>query len=245
MNAKLTAAALLGSLIATGAQAATISFSASIPFSDTNWNTAPPPFNPPTGGGSLVLGLFDDLGGTRVLTGVTITAQALARGTTTISNTGTTDLVYGTPNDSVSGSIQISSTVGGVAISLNPIATENIGNGFIATGDSPIVVDVGGGIAGPGASDSDSVSYSSPGDLAAFIGTGTFTLDALALGTQTVSLSGQGAVTIDLEAAANAEIVYTFDEPTEPPTEVPAPGVLILLGTGLVGIAAARRRRAA
>jgi len=159
---------------------------------------------------------------------------------TTIENiSATSSLLYGNPNDEISANIAMTSSVGGVTINLNPIALDNIGTGTIVAGGPNVVINIGGGITGPGVSDTDEVTYTIVGDVGEFIGAGTFTLDALALSVQSVSLSGQGSVSVQLEAAANAEVIYEYREHT-----VPAPGAIALLGLGFVAMTAVRRRKA-
>jgi hypothetical protein len=243
MRDSLKAVMIAGLVGSSAVQSAMITDSASIAFSDTNWDTAGGQFSPPSAGGNLTLDLFNDQGGTLQLLSVTIIGEALARGTSTISNTGASNLVFGMPNSDVSASVRMTSNLGALNILLEPIASGTLGTGTIPSGGPDVVIDFGGGLGGAGISDIDQVVYTDAAELSNFIGVGTFTLDALAIGLQTVSLSGQGRATVEMEAAANAQVIYEYDDANTP--VVPAPGAIALIGIGLVGLVVVRRRRTA
>ena len=81
-------------------------------------------------------------------------------------------------------------------------------------------------------------------DLSAFIGTGTtsFTCDSLVSNSQA---GGGGNITVvqNTQAGCGLNVVYTYDVPTNPPAQVPEPASMALVGLGMMGLAAIRRRK--
>jgi opacity protein-like surface antigen len=88
----------------------------------------------------------------------------------------------------------------------------------------------------------DTLSLSAA-NLAAFIGTGTttFTCESAVSNTQS---GGGGNINVlqSTEAGCGLNVVYTYDVPT-PPTNVPEPASMALVGLGMMGLAAIRRRK--
>ena len=82
-------------------------------------------------------------------------------------------------------------------------------------------------------------------NFAAFIGSGALDLkcESLVSNTQT---GGGGNITVRQETVAGcgATITYTYDDTTPTPNPVPEPGSLALLGLGLLGLGALRRKQA-
>jgi len=77
--------------------------------------------------------------------------------------------------------------------------------------------------------------------LGAFIGAGTYDIDVTANGSSSATGAGNLISQISTRASANILVEYTFDAPSN---NVPEPGVLALLGLGMLGVAFARRRAA-
>lgn len=201
-------------LIAAGsAQAATITQSAALTLETTEINQV---FN---------INKFDSALGT--LTGVAITLDGEALSTATLTNTAAQAQRF-----------QFGSTLNlyldGAGIS--DVLSLNL---FNFSNQIQVGQTVNLGTANP--TDSLLINVS---DLSAFIGTGTttFTCDSLVANSQA---GGGGNITVvqNTQAGCGLNVVYTYDVPTNPPAQVPEPASMALVGLGMMGLAAIRRRK--
>jgi len=216
MKKHLLALALIAA--AGGANAAVVTFTDSIALATTDWTH------------NLTLQQFDASLGT--LNSVTFSyggqvssifrVESLDAAPATVNANASGNLVFGGP---ISQTLNISGS------------TSQAVSAFDGT------IDFGGtsgAVIGPVVgSDSDTLSLIS--GLAAFIGAGTYDISVAAHGASSASGAGNLISQINTEAMAN--IAVTYDYTARPPVTVPEPASMALVGLGMMGLAALRRRK--
>ncbi|MBL8452105.1 MAG: PEP-CTERM sorting domain-containing protein [Zoogloea sp.] len=204
-------------LIAAGsAQAATITQSATLNLQTTEINQT---FN---------INKFDSTLGT--LTGVAITLDAEAISTATLRNTSTTPQRFSFGSTL---NLFLDNISAGVSESLQ-LSLFNFGPTNLAVN---VLTDLG------TVNPTDSLTFNAS-DLAAFIGSGSTSFSCTSLVSNSQAGGGGNIrVTQDTQAGCGLNVVYTYDVATPPPAQVPEPASMALVGLGMMGLAAIRRRK--
>jgi hypothetical protein len=194
--------------------AGTLIVNGGVNFNNTNWNrtVSVPKYN-----------------GTQPLTGITINVSSEARGTYTLANTGTDEILYGDVGDrGVGANVFLRSSHFSPPFVLNPVPLEFVGMGTLeAPPNTPSSLQIN--IDG---FDTQSATVSQ-NNFGLFTGMGNFDFSGRARSLISVSKSGtpfQENATI--EANLNVEVIYTFSDPT-PVVDEPYLGMMSILALSL------------
>lgn len=215
-----SAVAAASMAVATIANAASISFTDSIGMQPTNWDD------------QLTVSQFDPSLGTLTsimfqLTGSVMgdaSYESLDNGPATITLNLASTITLDNPNG------------GPAIIEVLPLASVTEGASAF---DGTIDFDGPSGSAFIGLTNSTTDSATLLAGFAPFIGLGTIDLNASAAGTSSGSGAGNLVQIFSTNAGADLIVTYNFDTATD----VPGPAALSLLGAGLMGIGAVRRRK--
>lgn len=232
MKKKLLAAAMF-TFMAGAANAGTIQFTDTVDLMATDFTNE-----------QMVFNLFDDLGGTRVLTGVNFNLVGSVSGTAKVENMSAGS---GAEIDAlVSSIVTLSSLTGQSLVSVLPSVLRE----FSATqydGVFDYLGTSGATFTDMAAQKVNNQSYTEQSFLDLFTGVGTISTNLGATATSRVSGGGSSASSFVTLAGATATVTYTFAEvtpdPVDPPVaSVPVPATALLLGSALFGFGMRKRK---
>lgn len=206
--------------IACGAQAAPTSVSISLP-------QTTPVYDVENNGGSLSFAQFNAHLGT--LTSVQFELYSTLSGSIDLKNksTSTSSVSYG-----VRTGADLTATVAGQTVITGNWVTPS----FDLVGGQSVH-----SVIGP-VTNSQTLTFSLPSDLSAFIGTGNVSASLSALSNQKLTAGGNAKLGTDVTVDGYAIVTYTYDAAA--PVPEPETYAMLLAGLGLVGVIARRRKSA-
>lgn len=189
--------------------------------------------------GTLVVDMFDDNGGNFALDSVMLTLSGVIEGDARVESL---DATPATVTGNISANITLENMASMTVLSASPVVSDVFN---LAAFDGTIDFAGTSGAESLGLTDmfSESVTYTMPMDLAAFVGMGTISYNFEALGASNGSGAGNLISQFNTRAGAELMITYNYTDNTPPPvTNVSAPSSVALLGLSLLGVAGLRRK---
>lgn len=215
-------AAVAGALMASGASAASVTYTDSVGLSATNFS-----------GLTLSVPQFD--GSLGVLQSIDFTLNGLVEG---VAEVESRDALPAVINLDLGAEITASTTAINILAVVLPVASET----FNATAFDGSI-DFGGtsGVTYGALSASDSDTRTLTGsDMAEFIGAGSVDIFLAATGQSSATGPGNVISSFTTDAGGDIEVTYNFDDPTTP---IPLPAAGWMLIAGLAGLSFVKRRR--
>lgn len=172
--------------------------------------------------------------GTQPLLSIQVIVRSDAQGIYTLLRTGGNNISYGLTADDVGASVFV--TGPNNSITLNPVPIQNIGTGLLTATNPSLNLPITG-------TDTKS-GFVNSSFFGSYTGAGNVTFDAEAISNIIVSKSGTPfSENATIEANANLQIIYTFQD-APPVTGVPEPSTLLgLLAVGGTGLVSRRRKK--